>query len=202
MKPMKRTTAPHTLIIGYGNTLRQDDGVGYRMAETIDRWDLPGVISRSVHQLTPDLAAELASVQRAIFIDAFPWDPTSDRSPAPPASSPLASPHPSSGTRGPHNTGHTSHTTEAEALYRLEPLDINQDINSSSAPRFPSTSLGSLGHSSNPRSLLLLAHTLYGATCEGWWLLIPGQDFGFGEDFSPLTQAAQQQAIDYLRSIL
>ena len=66
------------LIIGYGNLLRSDDGVGQRIAEAIATWkqtgvrspDLSGVESLAVHQLTPDLAEPLSSVERAIFVDA------------------------------------------------------------------------------------------------------------------------------------
>ena len=59
-----------SLVIGYGNSLRSDDGIGIEMATVIDRWHLPGVRSLALHQLTPELAAELALVDRAIFIDA------------------------------------------------------------------------------------------------------------------------------------
>lgn len=58
------------LIIGYGNTLRRDDGVGYAMAEAVEEWALSGVRSRAVHQLTPELAAEMAQADLVIFVDA------------------------------------------------------------------------------------------------------------------------------------
>lgn len=61
-----------TLVIGYGNTLRNDDGAGQAVAEAIADRPLPGVRVLCVHQLTPDLAAELATVDRAIFVDAVP----------------------------------------------------------------------------------------------------------------------------------
>lgn len=59
-----------TLIIGYGNTLRSDDGAGQAVAEAIANRALPGVRSLSVHQLTPDLAADMATVDRVLFVDA------------------------------------------------------------------------------------------------------------------------------------
>lgn len=58
------------LIIGYGNTLRSDDGAGRRVAEIVASWQLPDVRSLSVHQLTPELSADLAEVELAIFVDA------------------------------------------------------------------------------------------------------------------------------------
>lgn len=63
------------LIIGYGNTLRGDDGAGYRVAEILAARDLPGVRSLPVHQLTPELAEPLATVQLALFIDAYAATP-------------------------------------------------------------------------------------------------------------------------------
>jgi hydrogenase maturation protease len=59
-----------TLVIGYGNSLRGDDGVGPLVAEQVAAWNLPDVRSLSVHQLTPELAAEIAQVEQVFFIDA------------------------------------------------------------------------------------------------------------------------------------
>jgi hydrogenase maturation protease len=63
---------PAVLLIGYGNLLRSDDGVG------------PAIVSRlaagfagegrcaflTPHQLTPELAAEAAGAERVVFVDA------------------------------------------------------------------------------------------------------------------------------------
>ncbi len=61
---------PRVLVIGYGNPLRRDDGVGPRVARHIARWRRPGVTARALHQLTPELAADLAAVSHALFVDA------------------------------------------------------------------------------------------------------------------------------------
>ncbi|MGC9502179.1 hydrogenase maturation protease [Baaleninema sp.] len=58
------------LVIGYGNSLRGDDGIGRVVAEQVADWNLPHVRSLSLHQLTPELAEELSRVDRAVFIDA------------------------------------------------------------------------------------------------------------------------------------
>ena len=58
------------LIIGYGNNLRSDDGVGRYLAEIIDQQQLPLVKTISVHQLTPELVLEITEAQAVIFIDA------------------------------------------------------------------------------------------------------------------------------------
>ena len=57
-------------MIGYGNTLRCDDGVGPRVAEAIAGMNLPGVRAIGCHQLTPELAAEMAHAAKVIFVDA------------------------------------------------------------------------------------------------------------------------------------
>lgn len=58
------------LVIGYGNTLRGDDGAGYRVAEQVETWNVPGVRAIACHQLTPELAAEIVECDRVIFVDA------------------------------------------------------------------------------------------------------------------------------------
>ena len=58
------------LVIGYGNDLRSDDAVGQKVANAIASEELPHVTSLCVHQLTPELAAFLATSDLAIFIDA------------------------------------------------------------------------------------------------------------------------------------
>ena len=64
------TAADAILIIGYGNTLRGDDGAGRHLAEELAERRLPRVRTRSVHQLTPELAEEVAACGAVIFIDA------------------------------------------------------------------------------------------------------------------------------------
>ncbi|HEY9826991.1 MAG TPA: hydrogenase maturation protease [Stenomitos sp.] len=59
------------LAIGYGNTLRGDDGIGPWVAEQIAVQQWPEVRSLSVPQLTPELAAEIAEADVVFFIDAW-----------------------------------------------------------------------------------------------------------------------------------
>lgn len=59
-----------SLVVGYGNSLRSDDGIGIKVAQIVEGWRLPEVRSLARHQLTPELAAELAQVDLAIFVDA------------------------------------------------------------------------------------------------------------------------------------
>jgi hydrogenase maturation protease len=58
------------LVIGYGNPLRGDDSVGYRLAEQVATWNWPHVQAIACHQLTPELAATMAECDVVIFVDA------------------------------------------------------------------------------------------------------------------------------------
>ncbi len=58
------------LVIGIGNTLRRDDGLGPWLAERVADWRLPNVTTRIVHQLTPELAVEIANHDSVLFLDA------------------------------------------------------------------------------------------------------------------------------------
>lgn len=57
-------------VVGYGNTLRGDDAAGVLAAEAIEALDLDGVEVLTCHQLTPEMAEKLATMQSVIFIDA------------------------------------------------------------------------------------------------------------------------------------
>ena len=58
------------LVVGVGNSLRRDDGLGPWLAERVAAWHLPGVDVRCVHQLTPEIAADVAAHDRTLFLDA------------------------------------------------------------------------------------------------------------------------------------
>ena len=63
------------LVIGYGNTLRSDDGAGQRVAELVAEWKLPNVRSLPLLQLTPDLTKPISEAKLVIFVDVYrPWD--------------------------------------------------------------------------------------------------------------------------------
>jgi hydrogenase maturation protease len=60
-----------TLILGYGNTLRKDDGLGIYAALALAPSTLPGNVEIcTYHQLSPELSPLLAQMDHAIFIDA------------------------------------------------------------------------------------------------------------------------------------
>ena len=70
---ISNTTATGTnniLVIGYGNTLRGDDGVGPRVAEAVAALHLPGVRSLVCQQLSPEHAELISQVHTVVFVDA------------------------------------------------------------------------------------------------------------------------------------
>ncbi len=60
------------LVVGYGNSIRGDDALGQVVAEQIEQQLLPDDHVRvlTLEILTTDLAADLAQVRLAIFLDA------------------------------------------------------------------------------------------------------------------------------------
>jgi hydrogenase maturation protease len=72
MQPGDKTTRhPNDiLVIGYGNTLRGDDGLGPRLAEALSLMNLPGVRTVICQLLTPELADSVARARVAVFVDA------------------------------------------------------------------------------------------------------------------------------------
>lgn len=59
-----------TLIVGFGNPGRRDDGLGPNLAEEVDKWGLPGVTVAVDYQLNIEHAAEVAAAELVVFIDA------------------------------------------------------------------------------------------------------------------------------------
>lgn len=58
------------LIIGVGNTLMGDDGIGAYVAASIEAKHLPGVHVIHVQQMTSDLLDEMLSADHTIIVDA------------------------------------------------------------------------------------------------------------------------------------
>ncbi|WP_035985284.1 hydrogenase maturation protease [Leptolyngbya sp. KIOST-1] len=72
MTPAPNATDPYAfLIIGYGNPLRGDDGVGPQVAQTVSAWQVPSVKALSVPQLLPELVVEMGAAEYVIFVDAW-----------------------------------------------------------------------------------------------------------------------------------
>jgi hydrogenase maturation protease len=64
------------LVIGIGNPLRGDDGLGWHAAERVQKeFSASEVRVIRCHQLTPELATNVAEADRVIFIDVADADP-------------------------------------------------------------------------------------------------------------------------------
>lgn len=59
-----------------------------------------------------------------------------------------------------------------------------------------------LGHTADPRSLLALTQQVYGVAPLSWWVLVPGVNFEFGEELSPVTQQGVAVALDQIQQLL
>jgi hydrogenase maturation protease len=64
------------LLIGYGNPLRCDDGVGPKVAEAVEALRLPGVHTLICQQLSPEHAEPISRARTVIFVDAAVDAPT------------------------------------------------------------------------------------------------------------------------------
>jgi hydrogenase maturation protease len=137
------------LVIGYGNELRGDDGLGPRVASAIQARNLPAVRVIAAHQLTPELAEPISQAEAVIFIDAAVG------------------------------------TTTVEVL-SLTPA--------------PTTQLRA--HHSNPRSLLGLAHSLFGACPPAWWITVPAFEMEFGDGLSEQARASMAAALEAFDRLL
>jgi hydrogenase maturation protease len=68
---IRSTAMTQVLIVGYGNPLRCDDGLGWSAAEALSRsLPFPEMEIVVCHQLTPELADSLRSADIVFFIDA------------------------------------------------------------------------------------------------------------------------------------
>ena len=70
MIPDRQESPAGLLIIGYGNTLRRDDGVGPKVADAVAELALPGVHALACPLLTPELADPVSRARVAVFVDA------------------------------------------------------------------------------------------------------------------------------------
>ncbi len=135
----------NTLVIGYGNTLRGDDGVGPQVAERLSPCGQMQTVS--VHQLTPELAAEISLAEEVWFVDAWVGGTTP----------------------------------------RVKPLTVT-------------TELPLMDHGWQPEGLLQLAKVLYDAEPVAYHLLIPAQQFDYGETLSEMARSGVDWAVQTIEA--
>lgn len=147
--PRQPATAPF-LVIGYGNMLRSDDGVGVKVAEAIEALHLQDVEVIACHQLTPELAEPISEARMVIFVDA---------------------------------------AVDAATEVQMRQLD-------------PAAGAQLMAHAPNPRTLLAMAKQLFGQCPPAWWLTIPVEHLGFGEELSPLARRGYEIALAKIRALV
>lgn len=76
--PPPKQSNKNTLVIGYGNPLRGDDGLGWEAAQQVNNLLRGTADVLAVHQLTIDLAEPVSRYDRVIFIDAAAGDHTGE----------------------------------------------------------------------------------------------------------------------------
>ncbi len=153
------------LIIGYGNTLRSDDGIGWHTASLLandprfrDDPGLAGVEVLAVHQLTPELAIDFSRVSLVILVDAGADDPPGEISVQSLALDEDAGAH----------TGDTGGAG---------------DTGAGGGP-------GATSHHVGPNELLALARALYGAAPATLLVRVGVAEMELGEALSPAVSAA------------
>lgn len=63
-------TAQRILVLGVGNPVRSDDGAGAFVCAALAAQNLPGVCTRTVHQLDPALLEDLFAFDAVVIVDA------------------------------------------------------------------------------------------------------------------------------------
>jgi hydrogenase maturation protease len=64
-------TAAGVLVVGYGNPLRTDDGIGWRAVEAVAADPrLAGATAIAFHQLLPELALDVSQASLVVLVDA------------------------------------------------------------------------------------------------------------------------------------
>jgi hydrogenase maturation protease len=70
MTTQREPAATGLLVVGYGNTLRRDDGVGPKVADAVEALGLAGVRTLACPLLTPELAEPISKSSVVVFVDA------------------------------------------------------------------------------------------------------------------------------------
>ena len=161
------------LVIGYGNPLRQDDGLGWHIAHGLNALAARRAIAPlsviASQQLRPEHTVAIASSSAVLFVDA-----ACQRNP------------------GQRNQGPLK-------PLRLELIELGLENEPAPTCRMlaePQTGCHAqpLSHQLWPEALLQLTWLLEGRHPPGWKLAIPGQWFGFGELLSPMAARGMEAA--------
>ncbi len=196
------------LVIGLGNSLRGDDGVGCWLAQRAERW-LPAERVRAVRQLTPELADDLAAAGRVLFIDAWvaPGDsgwlsrPEADLAPnrAAVAEDPVQEPTTAAACSATVPAPASSAGWNAESASQPATPLLRRLRLSGPEAEGATGLLTAFSHQLNPVTLLRITELLLGHRPEAWQLLVPAFEFAHGEGLSARQRALLERAETLLR---
>ena len=201
------------LVIGCGNPLRGDDGLGWRAAAALRPCPPPGTTIITCHQLLPELAELLSRAALVILIDASAADP-----PGLIRCAPVAPPDikgDAASFRAPQTKGQTkgdvanygAQIKRDVASYRPSgaPTPIKGDVascNESGAPEAPTPPAPApLAHHLGLAALLAWARALYGHAPRAVALSVGAASFDFTEELSAPVAAALPALIQRVRPL-
>lgn len=167
------------LVIGYGNPLRSDDGLGWRVAEELQarlQMQIEGHTAASAagleiitcQQLNPELAEPISRADLTVFIDAAGAEAFQA---GPPGAEQVVT--------KPHEPG-------AILEFELEPTCQSPQC---------------FSHELTPSTLLACAGELFGSCSKGKLFSIVGADFGMGESLSAPVAAAVPEVIGRIEAL-
>lgn len=183
-----------TLILGYGNSRRGDDGLGPSVAAGIDRLQWLGVKVAIYPQLSPGVAAELAGVRRAIFVDAgvkAGVDAGVDALVA--GETELRPDLETLGPGGPNQALPLVWPQREQLVWvrRLRPEGVGGGVGGAEE-----------GQVCSPAGLLGLAQTLYRERIQAWSVTVLGVNCERGDRLSPLARLGRNRAIATIKRLL
>jgi hydrogenase maturation protease len=163
---------PRMLVVGYGNTLRGDDGAGPRVAELLAADPrLAGVEIMQRHQLTPELAADFVGASLVVLIDAR-----------------------ETGERGEI----TIRRLDGDAEHHTGAVAPAEGRSTASG----SATASAWTHHVDAASLVALARELWGATPAVYVVGIGVQSMELGDDLSGAVKRALPSAADAVAAIV
>jgi hydrogenase maturation protease len=68
-------------------------------------------------------------------------------------------------------------------------------------PLQPAQSSQIMAHAADPRTMLALARDVFGHVPQAWWLTIPAEDLGIGEELSPLALCGLKTALREIEAL-
>lgn len=190
--------ARRPLVIGYGNTLRRDDGVGRYLADRLARDPrAAGVRVLAAHQLLPEHALDLHEASVAVLVDALVEGSTSAGSLSTGSRAAeggsAASPSPS-----PSAASSASASPSPPGSHRVRRVDLA--ATPASGVGASRVAIGS--HHCTPETLVVMARGLYGTVPPVTVVGVRVVDTGEGEGLTPPVLRSLPDVVDAVLDLL